>query len=423
MNLQKFQYQDKIPKELYDYSLDVKQQRVAVLGAFDTWPYMHKICTEVVKEGFVAITSKHIYKKNNKTKTGYYRTPNGPEQMPMNQFLQEKVIGYSNRAIIVYSVPAAHYNEADWCSKIENFETLGIVFVREIHFENMCEDCIVDFTQDFAYCGGIGDAWSCVKKPNCPFKNQGIAKTQLEYFLNKENTLIIAVEKLEKLDKIVNAFLHNKLSLPKKYPYVFEFRIKISDDERDKLRKILDDKISTSEEKVTEEYEYIDYYYKPNTKSELEWFNSKRTIRIREKLNDAGQVGIYSSEIDQKTEGFLCPDPFGKLIWYEGTKNRAERLLKDHEMRQFLTVIKEGVIYHLNEKRPYRAYLEKISVQKPGEKERKIYGYSLEIEIWKNEKEDLSIITKQKKKILESLKLDHKTTIIIPVQEFIYNWA
>ena len=114
-------------EKLQQYSLGPKEKRVAILGAFDTWTLMHNVASILAKNGYVAVTSRFIYAKNEH-----------------------------------------HYNEIEWCSKFGK-KTLGIALVREIFKEGMCPDCVVNHKYNYSYCIGEENAWACMKKPDCPF--------------------------------------------------------------------------------------------------------------------------------------------------------------------------------------------------------------------------------------------------------------
>jgi hypothetical protein len=433
-------YKKFIQKTKYE-ALGKEKGNVAVLGAFDTWSYMHEVCVEVAKLGYAAITSRYIYVKSSDTKSKYFRTARDEVQKTMNDFLKQDVIGISNKALIIYSVPAAHYNEADWCyQKIKedsNFKTLGICFVRDIYKKEQCRSCVINDELNYAYCEGEGSAWGCINKPDCPFKNQGIAKNQIEYFLaNKSNMFLIAVEKIDKIRDILNTFLEDKFIIPKNCPYVFEFRIDLKNDDKDKLENIVNSLLHNLEEKKEETYEYIDYYYKPKHQSVNDWIKKKRTLRIRESkipLNEQetnadsasthGITSIYSSELIQTNKGFFCNDPFGNLKWYQGEKEKSEKLLNEHDMDFFIKVIKSGKNYTINHGGlAFRLFIEDIQVE-TGNNKSIDYGNSVEIEIWSEKPEYTCELEKIKEAILKLLQIDKLPIQTVPVQEFIYEWS
>ncbi len=440
-NKDRYEYLKEIPEDLYLKTIGPKSKRIAVLGSFDTWSYMHKICTDLVGLGYMAITSRYIYKKNTSPKYDYYRVERDPSDetifieneaglvekkfIDMNTFLKNKVIDICDKAIIIYSLPAAHYNEADWCKDkaIESdFKTLGIAFVRKIDDDNYCKDCLVDYKLDVSYCKGESTAWDCINKPDCPFKNQGIAKNQLEYFLRyKDNMNIVAIEKIEKTIPVIERFLNNELILPERKDYVFQCRYDLTKTDIKEIKRNIRNYIS-HEEKIENVYEYIDYYYKPKGNDVNEWLNSNRTLRIREHTNPLIQnVDVFSCEVNQKEDGFITTDPFGKLSWFSGSKERAIKLLEDHNMESFLQVIKSGQFYFLFDKFPSRIYIESIQAEVPN-KNTIYYGDSLEINLWTNNPNNNNKIEEQKEYLVNKYKLSRKKLQKYPVQRFIYNW-
>jgi hypothetical protein len=439
----KYEYLKKIPENLYPKTIGPKSNRIAVLGSFDTWSYMHKICTDLVQLGCVAITSRYIYKNNTNPKYDYFRVErdhtdsieflkdisNNEEKkyIDMNTFLKEKVIDICDRAIIIYSLPAAHYNEADWCKDkaIEsNFKTLGIAFVRKINDDNYCKDCLVDYNLDVSYCKGESTAWDCINKSDCPFKNQGIAKNQLEYFLKyKDNMTIVAIEKIDKTKPVIKKFLNNELILPERKDYIFQCRYDITSNDINRIKEIIKKHIP-HEEKIENAYEYIDYYYKPIGNDTNEWIKNNRTLRIREYTNPLIQkqnVDVFSCEVNQKKEGFITSDPFGHLKWFSGPKERATKLLEDHNMEIFLKVIKSGQMYFYFDKLPSRIYIESIQAELPDDKKIE-YGHSIEINLWTNKPDNNKEIKEQKDYLVNKFKLNDNNLQKDPVQYFIYNF-
>jgi predicted metal-binding transcription factor (methanogenesis marker protein 9) len=426
--VREYKYPQKLPKDLFEEFLGEKKNRVAVLGAFDVWPFMHKICMDVIQCGFAAVTSRYIYRPSTDTNSGYYRTKRDHDGMEMNRFLREKVIGYCDSAIIVYSSPGANYNEAEWCNSL-GVRTLGINFTRDIHGESYCEDCIVAEGSDFSYCCGEGDAWTCASKKPCPFKDQGIGKSQLDYFLMKNaNMSLISVEKLEKTTDIVNDFLQNKLNLPNKLIHVFEFRVDISDQEYIRINQQLDTLNKKSEDSFNPFYEYIDYYYKPVNTSVQDWLTKKHSLRIRQFLSRVKKhefASVFYSQVEQTPEGFYCREQFGGITWFEGNLETAKKWLEEMGMECFLKIIKAGKIAYIPQTKVYdtkfKVFLEIIEVEKPADNKQK-YGYSLEVELWTDKPRNMMEIGQKKSEILKFLGLEGCQQKTEPVQEFIYRW-
>lgn len=415
-------------EDAYSEALGPNNRRVAVLGAFDTWSYMHKICTDLAFLGYTAITSRYIYKKSEKTSSGYYRTSRIISDKDMNTFLQEDVIGISYRAIIIYSVPAAHYNEAEWCdkeSKKRDFKTFGICFVRDILKDNYCKSCVVNELLGYSYCQGEGNAWDCINKPDCPFKGQGIAKNQIEYFLNnRDDMILIGVEKIEKTRDIIDLFLKDEFVKPDNYPYVFEFRIDLSIEQYDKMIIQCNALLERMEEKFKTVYKYIDYYYKPEKQNIEEWIDQKTTLRMREsRIPIKKTVSVYSSELIQSDIGFYSLDPFGNLQWFSGEIERSKSLLKKYNMNFIFKIIKTGYKYAINvDGLDFDLYLEKIQVEKDNTRSLD-YGYSCEIEFWSKNTEVNEELRTNINRVVESFGLQGLPIKIQPVQEFIHDWS
>ena len=291
---------------------------VAVLGSFDTWVLMHEISVILAQLGYTARTSLYTYIYKDEARLKYYRDPNPDSEEPMTKYLRENLLNNSDKAIIVYTVPAAHYNEAEWLHQLEK-ETLGIALVRKINGSGLCKDYVLDKKLGYGYCISTETAWECIKKNPCPFKSQEIAKNQLEYFtvLSKDKMKLICIEGMSNLEKILELFLTEKLEWPIKHPYIFEFRIPLSFEECLLLEERLNENISESEDRVLENYTYEDIYYLPNNLDEKEWIKGDKTIRIRRGLNTSGDmVNVIMSKIRRADNGFLTKYPFGsKTIW------------------------------------------------------------------------------------------------------------
>jgi hypothetical protein len=422
-----YKYVEKLPEDLFKKFLGDKKNRVAVLGSFEAWPFMHKICMDVVQCEYAAVTSRYIYRPSTDTSSGYYRAKRDHDNMEMNQFLREKVIGICDSAIIVYSAPGTNYNEAEWCNSL-GVRTLGINFTRTIQGESYCEDCIVDEGAGFSYCCGEGDAWTCASKKPCPFKNQGISKSQLDYFLRNKNMSLISTEKLEKTTDIVNDFLQDKLNLPKKLVHVFEFRVDIPNQEYSKINQHFERLSKKSEDSFNPFYEYIDYYYKPANTSVDDWLTKKHSLRIRQFLSRVKKyefAAVYYSQVEQTAEGFYCKEPFGGITWFEGSLATAQKWLEEMGMECFLKTIKTGKIAYIPQKKSYdtkfKVFLEKIEAEKPTHSKQN-YGYSLEAELWTDKPRNMTEIAQKKSEILKFLGIEGCQQKTEPVQEFVYQW-
>lgn len=207
---------------------------VAVLGSFDTWTYMDYVAQLVAQNKFVVLTSRYEYSWDH-SRNQVTRKPTNPGKgVPMMDVLKNDIIRTSDLAIIIYSVPAAHYNEAHWCYEMQK-TTLGIAFVRDVEERGPsptvgtpgknCSQLIADTRSPPRYsaCGARvkqsvqaqWTGWDCKVSEPCPFKKQGIALNQVEYFqINNSYMRLFAVENLEHVEPIVSDFLAGNFSLP-----------------------------------------------------------------------------------------------------------------------------------------------------------------------------------------------------------------
>jgi len=197
---------------------------VAVLGSFDTWPYMDYLCRVVASHGCIARTSRFHYARKNNGQIG--RSVFEPaDKEGMNDFLRNRVIAQSVKAVIAFSTPAAHYNEVQWCAELRK-PTLGIAFVRDVAEASQDEHCSKllvlqrPSAKTHSACGGgIASKWTgwrCIKAKPCPFKAQNIAKNILEYFQHNSSFMyLFAVDQIRNSDRLVKSFLDCTLRRPR----------------------------------------------------------------------------------------------------------------------------------------------------------------------------------------------------------------
>jgi len=108
--------------------------------------------------------------------------------------------------------------------------------------------------------------------------------------------------------------------------------------------------------------------------------------------------------------------------------NEAKKLLEEMGMECFLKAIKVGKFSYLRDgegqlhNTRFKGYIESIEVEKPKE-DKQNYGYSMEIELWANQAQDLVEIGKRKTEITKLLGLEKNNQQIDPVQIFIYKWV
>jgi len=189
-------------------------ERVAVLGAFDTWPIMDCISRRLAFNNYVAVTSRYVYRKVNGS-IMRMRTQEHPGFAPQYHFmgaLLDQIISDSSSAVINFSISAAHFIEIDWCYK-KSKKTLGIAYVRAISGleKNSCENLHIVETADGSYSVCKTDpqenrtAWDCMRMPMyCPFLGQDISKNVVEYFFRGKDMEIVAVENIGVLPSVLD---------------------------------------------------------------------------------------------------------------------------------------------------------------------------------------------------------------------------
>jgi hypothetical protein len=192
----------------------IKDKRVAVLGAFDTWPYMDFISRRLAKMNHTAVTSRYIYRLDKQKKIVRIDNTPDPDEF-MVDFLQDKVIFKCPKAIIVYSVSGGHFIETDWCYR-NHMNTLGIALVRNIGKTLSAKQCSylkVRSESEFSLCKGSGTAWDCIESSPCPFKEQGISKNVIEYYLRAgpSKMILASVENIDNMPTLIKEWLKGDL--------------------------------------------------------------------------------------------------------------------------------------------------------------------------------------------------------------------
>jgi len=192
---------------------------IAVLGSFDTWPFIDTVSRLVAKKGHAAVTSLRIYFKK-KGKIYFEKRPEEFESIFMRDSLKLMIEKEAHKAVIIYSVPAAHYIETEWCfNRLEvdsTFEVYGIALVREINAKEQRDnnkDCIFlepEVGLDSTWCRAKTPrtAWKCVKRKGfCPFIKQQVAKNVIEYFFLSPRMKLYALERLDILSELLDRML------------------------------------------------------------------------------------------------------------------------------------------------------------------------------------------------------------------------
>ena len=186
--------------------------KIAVLGAFDTWPYMDFIATLLAESNYIAVTSRWLYRKSgNKVLRFDIKEHSDYASKGFMSTLLDQIITGCEHAIINFSVSAAHFIEADWCFQ-KSKKTLGIAYVRSAiePFESPCTHLSLKTTPMGMYseCTAKSErtAWHCIREHGfCPFNRQNISKNVVEYFFRSQQMKLIAVENLKILPYILES--------------------------------------------------------------------------------------------------------------------------------------------------------------------------------------------------------------------------
>jgi len=187
------------------------EKRVAVLGAFDTWPYMDFVSRLLAENNYIAMTSRWIYRKFGKRilRFDILEHPNYASPNDFLTALLDRVISNCEYAVVNFSVSAAHFIETDWCYH-KGKKTLGIAYVRSAFdpFETCCECLQIETTPLGEYSKCVPStrrtAWQCIRESGfCPFIRQDISKNVIEYFFRSNQMKIVAVENLRILPYVI----------------------------------------------------------------------------------------------------------------------------------------------------------------------------------------------------------------------------
>lgn len=201
------------------------ENRIAVLGAFDTWPYMDLVSRILANEDYISITSRYIYHKlnHNVIRIHIGAVPTFASREYLMKRLLKQIINRCLLAIINYSVSAAHYIETDWCADVPNLNVIGIAYVRDTYQVNNCENlCIKNIpnsSNNYSTCKAINfsdsewNAWKCIDQSGfCPFIQQDISKNVIEYYFDKRDKWkLIACNNLETIPYILNTELFGNI--------------------------------------------------------------------------------------------------------------------------------------------------------------------------------------------------------------------
>ena len=189
---------------------------IAVLGSFDTWPYMDYTSRLLAELGHAAVTSIRIYYKDENGKITDRDREKLHESILMRDSLRIMINHEAHSAIIIYSVPGAHYIETEWCynrvQNDKNFEVVGIAFVRNIKEGNNKNCRLLEpvGSLESTWCratarAGERTAWNCRDEEGfCPFIKQEIAKNVIEYFLQYPRMKLYALERLDVLRSLLS---------------------------------------------------------------------------------------------------------------------------------------------------------------------------------------------------------------------------
>jgi hypothetical protein len=185
-------------------------ERVAVLGAFDTWPYMDFVSRLIAKSNYIALTSRWIYRKfgNRVFRFDILEHPQYASNDLLTKLL-DRIISSCSYAIVNFSVSAAHFIETDWCYH-KGIRTLGIAYVRSAYDPSRRSCALLRIRNtpagEYSECKASAErtAWHCMREPGfCPFIEQGISKNVIEYFFRSDKMKIVAVENFHILPHVL----------------------------------------------------------------------------------------------------------------------------------------------------------------------------------------------------------------------------
>ncbi|MFH2109632.1 MAG: hypothetical protein ABIJ47_00065, partial [Candidatus Bathyarchaeota archaeon] len=217
------------------------------------------------------------------------------------------------------------------------------------------------------------------------------------------------------LDKIIRLFVEDELMRPNQKPYVFEFRVELSEDEFFKIQEQLEKMVLSYEDKPDHSYEFIDYYFKPKNINAKTWISKKVTTRIRDWRHPyKDTVDYLYSKVEVKDRGYIAAHSLGSKIILKDDITIANEFSNDVELEEFMRITKDlGYKYDIKEPFPYTVYLEKMTIQLDGYKKQ---VYSMEVEFWITDPKDQISIDDQCKKIYEILNIDQKRVQNKPLQ-------
>lgn len=201
---------DEIKKNLLKgVSLDeLEKPRVAVLGSFDTWPYVDHVCRQIVKLlNVMAVTSRGVYSiPSGTSEVVKQKLRFNSSKLSLNEVLT-RMIFEADAAVIVYSNNAGNIIETDWCK--EKKPTVGIAMVRSIRAGD-CPSLIPGKkSSTYTVCKRPGNsalkgAWRCINF-SCPFSAQDMTKMTLDCFADPAwgKAKLCAVETVEAIDEVI----------------------------------------------------------------------------------------------------------------------------------------------------------------------------------------------------------------------------
>ncbi|MCJ7633999.1 hypothetical protein MUP77_16630 [Candidatus Bathyarchaeota archaeon] len=186
------------------------EQKVAVLGAFDTWPFMDFVSNLLAESNYVAVTSRWIYRRIGSQILRFdIREHPDYDSKDFLSTLLDQIISSCKSAVVNFSVSAAHFIETDWCFR-KSKRVLGIAYVRSAFepFESSCEHLELRTTPSGRYSLCTADsqrtAWHCMREAGfCPFNRQDISKNVVEYFFRSPQMKLVAIENLAVLPHII----------------------------------------------------------------------------------------------------------------------------------------------------------------------------------------------------------------------------
>jgi len=199
--------------EILNQRIGPFEKRIGIFGDFSAlWGYIDYVSRLVKEKGYIAITAKNIYEKVETRRTKESISIMGDISSLLYSFFLTAVV---SKAIVIENLPSTAQFETAFLDA-QNKETLGVVITEDI-YRGARESCMcLKDRKDYSVCMASSMAETKRNKPAelcsanrnfCPFKGTQMKFSTLEIYLENNNMYLVAVNKLESLVEIVDAFL------------------------------------------------------------------------------------------------------------------------------------------------------------------------------------------------------------------------